>query len=447
MSAAVVIIAVLLTLAGAVWLWRRVARRRDVLSVLPGRSELYGRFSAAGQDGFCVALLNIDGFRRINDAHGYPVGDAVLETMAARLREGVGDGDGVFRLSGDEFALLLRSVPDRVRAAPLLSRLIAELGRPMPALAAPQTISVSCGAACCPSDGRERSTLLARADLALREVRRAAHGGVAFFDADMGRREDERRRIRRALMDEEEGMALTLHYQPIVDLRSRRVAGFEALARLRDDRLGWIPPGRFIGIAEEDGLIGPLSARLLAMACRDALAWPAHLGLSFNLSALELKDPATAGRILGILDEAGFSPARLELEVTESAMSHHADGAEAVIDALRARGASVSIDDFGTGFSGMARLGRLRFDRLKVDRCFVSRLDDARQRTIVRSIIALGHDLGMAIVAEGIETPAQSRWLAAEGCDFGQGFFYGKPRPMDSPYPARNVGVLCGKPA
>ncbi len=395
----------------------------DVLTGIPDRRILARWYaSEATRQGAVLAILNLAGFRKINQVHGYRQGDAVLRELAGRLRKAVLPAEGLCRLGGDEFGVCLpaKNAKERLRV------LLDCVSMPVRVAGIPRVIPAVIGAASHSGIEGDHSAWLRRADIALQEAKR--HGGICFFDIGMGRHLEERRLISRALWHSLVNDSLKVYYQPIIDLARGRVAGFEALARLHDEALGWISPARFIAIAEEDGMIARLSERLLFLACGEARSWPDSLTLSFNISALELSDASTAERILTVLSECRFPPTRLEIEVTESAMITHADTANAILATLRNHGVTIAIDDFGTGYSGMAQLSMLPVDRLKLDRSFVARIGDDRQHRVIRAIIALGHELGMRIVAEGIETPQQLAMLCEDGCDFGQGYLFGKPR-------------------
>ncbi len=407
---------------------------RDALTGLPNRRALHVRFDAMQAEetrpACFLSILDLDGFKAINDLYGHLAGDATLCRMAERLRAGLQPPDFLCRLAGDEFALVIRSRQDEAAVRQLVEDLADALQAPLLIEGHEMRISATFGVAACPADGETLSLLLRRADVALYQGKSFGRATVRFFNPALDHQVEERSRIEAALRDGLEHERLFLHFQPLLDLASGRIAGFEALARLQDPELGNISPLLFIEAAEHTGLILRLSDHLLRLACRTARQWPDDIYLSFNLSPRQLRDPMLVRRLLAILAEEGLPPQRLELEVTESGIISDADGAEDLLRCLRAERIRVAIDDFGAGYSSFARLSRFAFERIKIDRSFVNGLgSEHRAEPVLASVIHLIDALGSVSLAEGIETQAQLDWLRAQGCRFGQGYLLGRPMP------------------
>ncbi|MEN3110705.1 putative bifunctional diguanylate cyclase/phosphodiesterase [Uliginosibacterium paludis] len=424
---------------------RQVAERearelaaRDLLTGVPNRRALHAFFDAmfghsAAPEPFFLAILDLDGFKAINDLYGHLAGDALLRCIAGRLKAAVPVPDFVCRLAGDEFALVIRSQADAARVRARVEAIAEVLQQPIVIEGHELQISATFGMAAFPADGDTLGLLLRRADVALCQGKTFGRATVRFFNEALDRQIESRSRIEAALRQGLEQNRLFVHFQPIVDLASGRIAAFEALARLTDPELGSISPLLFIEAAEHTGLILKLSDHLLRLACETARQWPQEVHLSFNLSPRQLRDPMLVRRLLAILTEAGFPPQRLELEVTESGMISDADGAEDVLRSLRAEGIRIAIDDFGAGYSSFARLSRFAFERIKIDRSFVNGLgSEHRAEPVLASVIHLIDALGSISLAEGIETQAQLDWLRAHGCRFGQGYLLGRPEPAES---------------
>lgn len=266
-----------------------------------------------------------------------------------------------------------------------------------------------------------------RADLALYRAKAEGRSLIRFFEAAMDRHVERRAHIERDLRAAIADGTVAVHYQPLVSLEGNRIVGFEALARWSSPDLGSIAPSVFIAVAEECGLILELGDQMLRSACREAVRWPIDLTLAFNISPIQLRDPALGLRILSILGETGLNPHRLELEITESALIGDAELALEAIDALRGAGVHIALDDFGTGYATMSQLLSLRFDKIKIDKSFVDGLgSDPQSDVIVRATIGLAKGLGLTTTAEGIESPDQLASLRGHGCDQGQGYLFGR---------------------
>lgn len=440
-------LAALATGIGAL-LWLALVRRlRAAESELRDRSRLDALTGLANRAGFVAAAavmtdasgrgggrtavicLDVDGFRMVNEVQGHASGDVLLRRVAAALRADLRREDVIARLGADEFA-----VAARVRGAADLEALLARLPRRIAALSvAPGQTSASFGAALLAPDENDIESALARADLALAEARAEGGGATRVFAPEMEVRVRRRRRIERLIRS---GMAegrFALAYQPMVGRRDLRTCGAEALMRLTDADGAQIPPSDFIPVAEETGAIVQLGAWAIRTATLEAARWPAPLRISVNLSARQFLDGRLPDTVRRALHDSGLPAARLELEITESLLISDQEAVSRQLADLRAMGVSVAMDDFGAGYSSLAYLWRFGFDRLKLDRSFVLALadDQARARDVIAAIVALGHRLGMTVTAEGIETAAEARILAALGCDEMQGFHFGRPMPAE----------------
>ncbi|MFZ1775020.1 MAG: EAL domain-containing protein [Rhizobiaceae bacterium] len=382
---------------------------------------------------FAIVILDLDGFKPINDLFGRQAGDEILRQAALRLHAALAAQDFVARIGADEFAVLwplaFREQTVRERAAMLIEVLSApyDLGERTARL------SASVGGALFYAGEETTETLFAKAETALYHAKRAGRGGVVVYSQDMEEAARRTSRIEQALRRAVSAGEVEPHFQPIVDLKTRTTIGFECLARWTDRDLGFVSPAVFIPIAEERGIVGPMSQLLLRKATEAARSWPAHLFLSFNLSPSQLVDQNTGLQILAILNKTGFDPRRLEIEITETGVMTDPASAEKIVNDLRSVGIRVSLDDFGTGQSSLGRLRDFHFDKLKIDRAFVSSiLEDRPSEHIIRAILAMCEGLGMDVVAEGIEEEAQAEKLVQFGCAGGQGYFFGKPVDADA---------------
>ena len=377
---------------------------------------------------FSVGLVNLDGFRPINDLFGHTAGDDILCQVAHRLRACMPDGAVAVRLENDNFAFVLPLVFDE-RGAVRISDLFQDvLSAPYDLGSRTVRLSASFGFAIYPYAGEDYAQLMESADTALYRSKRHGHGKVTIYSSrlvdEMKRATQLEQALRRATIAEE----VDVHFQPIVDLRDGHPVGFEALARWKDEELGFVSPEIFIPLAEERGFIDALSETLLKKAALAARNWPRDKFLSFNLSSAQLVKPQTDSRIGAILEQVGLDPQRLEMEITETAMMADPKAAYAIVDGLRAAGVRISLDDFGTGQSSLGRLREIAPDKVKIDRSFVSEITrDRPSEHIIKAIVALCDGLDMEVVAEGIETREQAAKLLALGCYAGQGYLYGKP--------------------
>jgi len=412
----------------------------DSLTDLPNRALLHERIAAALGDApdapapLALLLLDLDHFKEINDAFGHQRGDALLCGAADRLRGVARAGDTIARLGGDEFAVLLPGA-DAAGAVRVAHAIRAALDAPLTIDGQMLRVGASVGIALAPTHGADGTTLLRRADMAMYAAKRGRLG-QALYEPAQDQHSPERLALIVALRDAIEQGALTLHYQPQVDLASGRVCGVEALVRWPHPERGLIPPDAFIPLAEQTGLIAPLTKWVLAEAIRQAREWQRAgllLGVSVNLSMWNLHDPALPDRVAALLQDHGLSAAWLRLELTESALMADTDRTMDVLTRLAALGVCLAVDDFGSGYSSLAYLKRLPVDELKIDKGFVREMaTNETDGAIVASTVALGHALGLRVVAEGIEDRAAWTLLAGMGCDVAQGYYLSRPLPPDA---------------
>jgi diguanylate cyclase (GGDEF)-like protein/PAS domain S-box-containing protein len=384
-----------------------------------------------------VLLLDLDRFKGINDAFGLPCGDLLLQAVAERLHTCLRDTEEIARLGGDEFAILQSDVRNLDDPRALARRMIDSFGQPFEANGEEVHTSASIGITMFPADGQTADRLLKNAELAMYRAKSNGRNGSCFFAPQMNlvarRTGLLERELRQAFVADQ----FTVHYQPQRDLRTGRVVGVEALLRWRHPRRGMVRPTEFIGLAEDIGLIGPLTERVLDRACRQHRLWlksgmPA-MRLSVNLSPVQFREGSVVGRIERTLADTGLAPESLEIELTEGVMLEGSDAAMTSLRRLRKCGVGFSLDDFGTGYSSLAYVKRLPVQRLKIDQSFVHRLgQDGQDEAIVRAVIELGHSLGLKVTAEGVESAEQLRRLQELGCDEAQGDLISPPLPAEA---------------
>jgi diguanylate cyclase (GGDEF)-like protein/PAS domain S-box-containing protein len=383
-----------------------------------------------------VLLADIDGFRAVNEAWGHVVGDAAARAVAFRLESCLREGDTIAHFAGGAFGVLAPAVRDGDEAARLAQRLHRALVEPITVEGKVLHVSVGIGIAVAPEDGDAPDVLLQRASAALHGAKAAGQRQTRFFSPGLDRRAQERFELETAFRRALAAGDLWVAYQPRIDLRHRRVVGFEALARWTDPVLGPIPPGRFVPLAETTGLIHELDHAVLARVLRQLRLWHDAglevLPVAVNLSAAEFERDDVVDAIASALDEAGVPPAWLEIELTESVAMRDVERTVTTIAALRELGVAVAIDDFGAGYASFAQLKVLPVTALKINLSFIRDLGEvpdasSRDATVVIGIIALATILGLDVVAEGVETEAQRDFLAAHGCGFAQGYWFGRP--------------------
>lgn len=410
--------------------------QHDGLTGLPNRillrqrlDELLAHARRSG-DKVAVLFLDLDHFKGINDTLGHAIGDKLLKGVTKRLRSSLREEDAVARLGSDEFAIVQAGVARPEDVAFLARRLIDAISEPY--LFDGHTIvsGASIGIAIAPSDGDDAEKLLKNADMALSRAKSEGQGTFSFFEPEMDARAQSRRRIEIDLRSAIDNHVLQPHYQPLIDLKSGRITGFEALVRWPHPERGMISPAEFIPVAEETGLISSVGGLMLRRACMDAAQWPDDVRVAVNLSPLQFRVGNLLSVVMDVLKTSGLSPKRLELEITETLLLDKSDQVLATLHALRSLGVRISMDDFGTGYSSLSYLRSFPFDKIKIDRSFVKDLgSNLDAQAIIRAIISLGMGLGVTITAEGVETEAELSCLRAEGCHEGQGFLFSRARP------------------
>ncbi|MDR6479998.1 EAL domain-containing protein [Paraburkholderia terricola] len=415
----------------------------DSLTRLPNRNLLRDRLQHAlivaqrQHKGVAVVFMDLDGFKNVNDSLGHSVGDRLLSVVAERLARCTRTSDTVARHGGDEFVIVMTDTVDEQSLIAWMERVRASISEPVWLDGTELYVGCSMGASLFPQDGDDAETLMKKADLAMYRAKDMGRNTFQFYQPEMNASASARlnldRRLRRALRDNE----FLLHYQPQVDIVSGQIVGTEALVRWRDPEAGLVPPSSFIPVAEESGLIGPLSEWVLREACRQNKAWqdeglpPARV--SVNLSARVFQQRDIAKLVMQVLAETGLEPRYLELELTESTIMRNAEEAVSMLNELHALGIGLAIDDFGTGYSSLSYLKRFPVDRLKIDRSFVSDIGiSGDDETITSAIIALAHSLKLQVIAEGVETSAQLDFLKERACDEMQGFYFAKPLSTDA---------------
>jgi diguanylate cyclase (GGDEF)-like protein len=410
--------------------------RHDPLTDLPNRRLFTERLDDAllrtRSEGYrtAVLMLDLDGFKAINDTYGHVAGDKTLLEVGERMSKVIRSDTMLARVGGDEFAIVLPNIASLDDPAGLARHIVGAIAEPFMIGSAAMTLGIGIGIAVAPDDGTEHDELVRRADLALYRAKAEGQSTIRFFEPDMDAHVEQRMRIERELRNALAAKAIVPYYQPLVSLAEDRIIGFEALARWESEELGTISPVVFIPIAEECGLIGELGDQLLRRACLDAVAWPADVKLAFNISPIQLRNASLGLRILTILGDTGFDPRRLEIEITESALVDNLEIAQRVIDQLRQAGIRIVLDDFGTGYATLRQLQTLHLDKIKIDRSFVDRVsEDNESMVIVRAILGLASGLGLTTTAEGIEDAEQLAYLKANGCAEGQGYLFGKAVP------------------
>ncbi len=430
-------------LANAAWeaeLYRRA--HYDVLTGLPNRQlvqdRLHQALAHATRTAAAVAVLfvDLDRFKQVNDSLGHSAGDAVLQQMAKRFAPLMRTEDTLARLGGDEFLVVLPAIENR-DAAPAVAtavakRLIEAAGANVNVNGQSVQLAASVGIALYPADGKSVEELLKNADAAMYDAKESGRAGYRFYAPELNARAMRRLTIEQGLRRALEHDELSIHFQPKISARSGRVVGAEALLRWKDPGEGYVSPGEFIPVAEESGLILPLGQWILRATCRQLRAWQDRgldvVPVSVNCSARELRQLDLAGQVEAALAEHGLDPALLEIEITESIAMQDVHASIRVLGALRAAGVRLALDDFGTGYSSLSHLKQLPVDILKIDQAFVRNVTQGgRDAAIVHSIIVLAHSLGLTVVAEGVETEAERRFLRDASCDQMQGYLFGRP--------------------
>lgn len=413
----------------------RHAAYHDNLTQLSNRLMFQERLRAAiatarsGGPGFAVLCLDLDGFKLVNDMFGHGAGDDLLACVAQRLREATGGDDTVARTGGDEFTIIQPAATDHPERATVLARRLLEvIPQPYKVSGHKAAISVSIGIAVYGEHGDNPDTLMRRADQALYRAKQLGRNGYCVYDPIMAADEEEMTLIERDLKDAIERGDLDLAYQPVCDSRSQSIVSFEALLRWYHPDLGSVRPDKFIPVAEKSGSIIPLGDWVLEAACREAAQWERPVSVSVNLSPMQFRQPDLDERIAEILRRAGLPANRLTLEVTEGLLLDDSDMVIHTMEALRAQGVRIVLDDFGTAYASMSYLRRFPFDGIKIDKSFVHGLhNDSATLAIVETILSLADRLNLDVVAEGVETDRQLNQLRRLGCRLIQGYLVGRP--------------------
>ncbi len=412
----------------------------DPLTGLPNRVLLQDRLqqalALAERNGTSLALvfLDLDNFKKINDSLGHAAGDVLLQEVALRLKRCVRDTDTISRQGGDEFVLILRDLHSTEGSLPVLTKIMETLQEPVRCEGNELSTSASIGVALYPQDGDDFETLRKKADMAMYRAKEAGRNTYRFFDEAMDDEAVEHLLMRSGLRRALERNEFVLHYQPQIDLASGQVIGAEALLRWQHPEYGLVPPGRFIPVAEESGLIVAIGEWVLHEACRQAAAWQ-HAGLrplvlAVNLSAVQFRGGSVEETVLQALAASGLRPEYLELELTETILIQNVEQVMASVRRLKQLGVKLSIDDFGTGYSSLSYLKRFDIDKLKIDQSFIRDLaSDPDDAAIVRAIIQMAHSLDVRAIAEGVETSDMLLQLRAFGCDEAQGYHFARPMP------------------
>lgn len=409
--------------------------RHDALTDLPNRAQLRERLDellkadALVRGNIIVLVFEIDRFKEINDTFGPSIGDALLQNVAQRLRRRLDGVDLIARIGGDEFVVLQTAETAAVAADLLAKRVHAVLGTSFDVDDHPITISVSIGVAVAPVDGEESDELFKNADLALERAKREGTGHTSFFERGMDERARARRKLEHDMRIGLRDNQFELYYQPQLDLARDQIVGFEALLRWNHPEYGTIAPSEFVTLAEENGFIVQLGDWALRRACEQAAVWPKGIRVAVNLSVAQFRTGHVRQSVIAALGAAALSPSRLELEITESVLMDDVDDVASVLQNLQETGVGIALDDFGTGFSSLSYLTRMRFDKIKIDKHFVHEMqgESSSALAVLRSVVALAKSLGIATLAEGIETAEQLERVRDEGCTEAQGYYVGRP--------------------
>ena len=422
---------------------------RDSLTGLPNRLLLNDRIGQAiarcPRDGgqIAVLFLDLDDFKHVNDSLGHSVGDCLLQSVASRLTECVRTPDTVSRQGGDEFTAVLQLIGHPEDAAIAANRILEAIAEIHAIDGHELHITASIGVSIYPNDGLDAETLIKNADTAMYQAKESGRHSYRFFEPEMNVRAVDRQSIEEDLRCALRRHELTLHYQPKIDLKTGAITGAEALLRWTHPTRGSIPPLQFIPIAEDSGMILPIGAWVLREACKQARAWTdagrPFASMAVNVSAVQFRDKNFLSELFSILSDTGMNPRSLELEVTESVLMKHPEVTAPILKALREKGIQVSLDDFGTGYSSLSYLQLFPIDALKIDQSFIRKIaTNPGETAIVSAIIAMGQNLHLRVIAEGVETPEDLDFLKAHDCDEAQGYYFSHP------VPAKDFAALLG---
>ncbi len=408
----------------------------DPLTDLPNRTAFHDSLLAAvararaDGESFAVMCIDLDRFKEVNDVFGHAAGDGLLCEIAKRLQAVCGSAF-LARLGGDEFTIICTGGTQPAAAEALADRLLHALESDIEAVGQILRAGMSIGVAVYPNDGETAEVLLANADAALYRAKAEARGSVRFFAAEMDKHLRERRALQHDLRVALARGEMALHYQPQASIAGE-IIGFEALARWKHPTRGFVSPSQFIPLAEDSGLIIPLGEWILRQACREAASWLKPLQIAVNLSPVQFRHGDLPALVHNVLLETGLAPGRLEIEITEGVLIDDFTRAVSILRRLKALGVRIAMDDFGTGYSSLSYLQSFPFDKIKIDQAFVANLErNPQSAAIIRAVIGLGRGLDLPVVAEGVETAAQLDFLTHEACNEVQGYFIGRPAPID----------------
>lgn len=409
----------------------------DSLTGLPNRVLYNERLEQALQHaapGALVAthMLDLDQFKNVNDTMGHPAGDELLTIVAMRLRNLVRQADTVARMGGDEFAIVQAGIASPSDAAQLAHRIIEELSEPYELSGRRVVIGTTIGISITAARGHVPAQEMRNADVALYRAKKSGRGNFCFFDTEIDIALHGRNELARDLREAVAARQFELYYQPVINLASQNIKGFEALIRWHHPTKGLIQPAAFITIAEELGLIVEIGEWVIEEACMAARSWPNNLSIAVNLSPAHFRSEGLTQAVTAALAKSGLSPHRLELEITESNLLNNSDATLTTLHKLRERGVRIAMDDFGTGYSSLSYLQSFPFDRIKIDQSFVGNVTDSESsRNVVRAVAAMAQGLGIQSTAEGVETLEQLAEIRAHGCTDVQGYLSGRPLPAD----------------
>ncbi|EJM58422.1 diguanylate cyclase (GGDEF) domain-containing protein [Pseudomonas sp. GM50] len=415
----------------------------DVLTELPNSTLLGDRLnqslalSRRHDKQLAVMFLGLDRFKRINNALGHPTGDEMLKRVGQNLVACVRASDSVFRYGSDEFVVILADIHHPQQTKGIAEKLLNAIRAPQHIAGHDLSVTASLGISIYPEDGFDAIALIKKAETAMRNVKESGPNDFSFFIDEMNQRAREQQSIESGIRLALERNEFVLHYQPKLDLGSGKVVGAEALIRWQKPGQGWVYPTDFIGVAEDSGLIVPLSKWVLAQACQQARAWQAKglpkLYMSVNVSAIDFRQRDFVEGIEQILKQTGMDPTLLELEITEGVLMQNVDATMVALNRLKALGVRLAIDDFGTGYSSLSYLQRFPIDVLKIDQSFIRGLSrDSNDAALVSAIISLGKSLKLTVIAEGVETLEQLNFLRALQCEEGQGYYFSKAVEPDA---------------